>query len=82
MIISAVARKIPKILFVFNMLLTGLGAWALFEVVSFWVPSQDGGREPAVNPGSQVSSKQGVRVASKSLKDHELLSVPDFGDGR
>jgi type II secretion system protein C len=78
MIKSIVGRNLRKILFFFNILLAGLGAWMVFDVVSFWVSPQVGGREAAIHPVSQVASKQGILVAPRSLKDYELLSTADI----
>lgn len=50
----------------------------LFDVVSFWVSPQDGGREPTVKPGSEVASTRGILVAPRSLKDYEILSASDI----
>lgn len=76
--INSVGRNLRKILVVFNILLAGLCAWVLFDVVSFWVSSQNGGRNPAVNPGSEVDSTRSTLVAPPSLKEYELLPTADI----
>jgi hypothetical protein len=78
MINSTVGRNLRKILFAFNILLASLGAWMLFDVVSFWVSPQDGGKEPAINPKGEASSTRGILVPRRSLRDYELLSKADI----
>jgi hypothetical protein len=78
MINSTVGRNLRKVLFVFNILLAGLGAWMLFDVVSFWVSPPGGGREPAINSKGEAAAKQGILIAPRSLKDYELLSTADI----
>jgi type II secretion system protein C len=78
MINTIVGRNLQKIFLVFNIVLAGLGAWMLFDVVFSWVSPQDGGREPTVKPGSEVASTRGFLVAPRSLKDYEILPTSDI----
>jgi type II secretion system protein C len=78
MINSTVGRNFRKILLFFNILLGGLGAWMVFDVVSFWVSPPDGGWERAIKPSVEVASARAKLVAPRSLKDYEDLSKADI----
>jgi type II secretion system protein C len=78
MINSTVRRNFRKILLFFNILLGSLGAWMVFDVVSFWVSSPDGGKEHAIRPKVEVASTQATLVAPRSLGDYEALSKADI----